>query len=122
MAIQNTLSPEQSTIGMSLVVFSQTFGGSLFLTFAENIFNHGVASGLERFAPTVDPQTVLRAGASAVREILDANKISGVLEAYNLAINHTFYLAAGAAAGTFAFCWGMGWRKVSKKEIVTAEV
>jgi hypothetical protein len=120
-AIQNILPPEQNPVGMSLVVFSQTFGGSLFLTFAQTIFGHSLISGLKKYAPAVDPQTVITAGVTSIREAVKPEEIVGVVEAYNLAINHNFYLAAGASVGTFVFAWGMGWYSIKKKKTVTPE-
>lgn len=107
---------------MSLVVFSQTFGGTIFLTIAETIFSHGLISGLEKYAPTVDVQTVVAAGATAIREVVKPEEVAGVLEAYNLAINHDFYLAAGAALGILVCCWGMGWHSIKEKKATTVEV
>ncbi len=86
----------------------------MFLTFAQTIFSHGLVSGLEKYAPTVDAQTLVAAGATAIRKVVKPEEVAGVLEAYNLAINHNFYLAAGAAVGTFVCCWGMGWHSIKK--------
>jgi hypothetical protein len=101
---------------MSIVVFSQTFGGTIFLTFAQFIFSHGLVNGLKKFAPTVDVQTVIDAGATAVRQVVKPEELTGVLKAYNVAINHAFYLSAGCAVGTLVFCWGMGWHSIKKKK------
>lgn len=106
---------------MSLVAFTQTFGGTIFLTFAQTIFSRSLLDGLKRFAPTVNAQAVVIAGASAIRQVVRPDEVEGVLKAYNLGINRNFYLAAGASVGTFVFCWGMGWHSVKKKKIVTPE-
>jgi hypothetical protein len=106
---------------MSLVAFNQTFGGSVFLTFAQTIFSHSLVDGLKKFAPRVDAQAVIIAGASAIREIVEPDQVKGVVEAYNLGINRNFYLAAGASVGTFVSCWGMVWYSVKKKTVVTPE-
>ena len=104
---------------MSLVTFCQTFGGTLFLTFAQTIFNHSLAEGLDKFAPTVNPQEVINAGASAIRQVVKPEEVEGVLKAYNLGFDRNFYLSAGAALGTFIFCWGMGWHSIKKKKVVS---
>jgi hypothetical protein len=106
---------------MSLFSFCQTFGGALFLTFAQTIFSHSLVDGLQKYAPTVDASAVIAAGASAIRQVVKPDEVEGVLEAYNLGINHNFYLAAGTAAATFVFCWGMGWHSIKKKKVVTPE-
>jgi hypothetical protein len=106
---------------MSLVAFSQTFGGTLFLTFAQTIFSHSLVDGLKKFAPTVDAQAVIIAGASGIRQVVKPDQVEGVVEAYNLGINRNFYLAAGASVGAFVFCWGMGWHSVKKKKVTAPE-
>ncbi|KAL3426835.1 efflux pump [Phlyctema vagabunda] len=115
-AVQNILPPEQIPIGMSLIVFCQTFGGSLFLAFAQTIFNSGLIHGLRKHAPDVNPEVVITAGATAFRKVVAPEEIPGILEAYNLAINHNFYLAAGAGCGILLFAWGMGWQSIKKKK------
>jgi hypothetical protein len=106
---------------MSLVVFCQTFGGSLFLTFAQTIFSRSLVDGLKEYAPTVNAQAVITAGATAIQQVVKPDEVPGVLEAYNLAINRDFYLAVGASAGAFLFCWGMGWQSIKKKKVVAPE-
>jgi hypothetical protein len=100
---------------MALVVFSQVFGGALFLAFAETAFSNSLVAALHKYAPTVDPATVVQAGASNIAHAIPAAELTGVIEAYDLAINHAFYLVTGAAAATLLFCWGMGWHRVDKK-------
>ena len=100
---------------MSLVVFCQTFGGSLFLTFARTIFSPSLVDGLKKYAPTVNAEAVITAGATAIRQVVKPEEVLGVLEAYSLAISRDFYLAAGASVGAFLFCWGMGWHSIKKK-------
>lgn len=106
---------------MALGIFTQTFGGALFLTFAETDFSNGLTKALKTMAPNVSAQTVIAAGASAVREVVPKPELGGVLMAYNQAVQHTFYLAASSAAVTLVFCWGMGWKSVKKAKVVDAE-
>jgi hypothetical protein len=91
---------------MSLVVFCQTFDGSLFLTFAQTIFSRSLIDGLKKYAPTVNAQAVITADATAIRQVVKPEGVPGVLEAYNLAIIRDLYPAAGAPVGAFMFCWG----------------
>jgi hypothetical protein len=41
--------------------------------------------------------------------------------AYSQAVNRVFYLAVGAACGSFIFCWGMGWKSIKKAKTVPPE-
>jgi hypothetical protein len=101
---------------MSLVIFTQTFGGSLALTIAQLIFNSRLKAAIPMFAPTADVERIVNAGATAFSSVVTLEELPGVLNSYAYALNRTFYVAVGASAGTFLFAWGMGWRKVQQKK------
>ena len=109
-------------MGVALVIFAQTFGGALFLTFAETDFTNALKEAIRTFAPNVSAETVIAAGASSFRKVVPTAEIAGVLLAYNQAVQHTFYLAAAASAATFVFGWGTGWKSVRKAKVAKAEV
>lgn len=99
---------------MSLVMFCQSFGAALFLSFAQTIFSNSLAHQLPIDAPGVDVQAVIKAGASTFRAVVPKALLPGVLMAYDRATNDVFYLAAGAGVGAFVVCWGMGMKSVKK--------
>jgi hypothetical protein len=103
---------------MSLVAFAQTLGGALFLTFAQTCFSGALPTSLAKYAPGVSAGHVEEAGASGFREAIPKESISGVIEAYNDALNKVFYIAAAAAATCFVFAWGIGWKDIRKKKVV----
>jgi len=105
---------------MSILVFSQTFGGAIFLAIAQLIFSHGLISGLHEFAPTINPEIVINAGATAVRSVVSAANLPIVLEAYMVGIDRVFYLSTGAAGALFLLSWGMGWKSIKKDKNIIA--
>jgi hypothetical protein len=120
--VQNHVKPEQIPIGMSTLIFTQTFSGALFLTFADLIFSNGLETAMPHFAPEVDVQAVIQAGATGFRTIVPAASLHAVLVAYNQAVNHVFYLLTGAGVALLIFSWGMGWKSVKKAKVVAPEV
>lgn len=106
---------------MALVVFSQTFGGALFLSFAQTTFSNGLTGALHQFAPEVDAEAVIHAGATGFRDLVAGNSVHGVILAYNQAISHVFYVGVGAGVGAFICCWGMGWKSIKKPKVVAPE-
>lgn len=120
-AVQNNVSPAKLSVGMAVLIFTQTFGGSLFLAFSQTAFTSSLGQALKTFAPDVDVRTLLIAGASTIREVVPQGSLNGVLLAYNQALNHVFYITAGAASASFVFCWGMGFKNVKKVKKVTPE-
>ena len=121
-AIQNLLPKSQASVAMSLLIFSQTFGGALFLALSQTVFNTGLTSALQQYAPEVSAETVLAAGATGVKGAVSAAVLPHVLQAYTVAINHVFYLAAGAAAAATLTCIGMGMHSIKKKTSPVAAV
>jgi hypothetical protein len=99
---------------MAILTFSQTIGAAIFLAVAEVIFSHGLRSTLPQYAPTVDPERVIAAGATGFRGIVSEASLPGVLLAYSKSIGHIFYLVAALSVVQFFFAWGMGWKNVGK--------
>ena len=99
---------------MSLLIFSQTFGGALFLAFAQTVFNTGLSSQLARYAPSVSAAELQAAGATGIRKVVGNELLASVLKAYNGAVIRVFFLGAGAGAAAGVCCLGMGWRSIKK--------
>ncbi|QDS74138.1 hypothetical protein FKW77_001124 [Venturia effusa] len=124
-ACQNVLPPGQIPVGMAVITFAQQFGGGLFLAFGQLVFSHGLVEGLAKFAPSVDANKVIKAGATAVRDVVAKADLRDVLEAYNVSVNDCFYLAAAGSAVTVFASFGMGFgtvKKVEKKKVDGVEV
>ncbi|OBT72658.1 hypothetical protein VF21_08577 [Pseudogymnoascus sp. 05NY08] len=120
-AVQNVLPPAKIPVGMSTLVFSQVFGGAVFLSIGQTIFSGGLLSALAKYAPGVDAKKVVEAGATAIKTVVKPEQVAGVIEAYNHAINRNFYLSAGCGVGLFVFSLGMGWVNIKKKKTVAPE-
>lgn len=101
---------------MALTIFSQSFGAAIFLSFAETIFSNSFGNLISEYAPSVDGQSIINAGATGFRKIVFGTELAGVLIAYAKSIDRVFYLAAGMGAGCFVFAMGMGWKDLRKKE------
>lgn len=111
-AVQNTLAPAQIPVAMSLIMFSQTFGGALFLSFADTIFTNSLRSLVSKDAPGIDAQSVVNAGAYSFRQAVPKESIAGVLKAYAKSIDGVFYMCTALAVMCFVFSWGMGWKDI----------
>jgi hypothetical protein len=116
-AVQNTLPPSMISISMSLLSFLQTLGGALFLTFGETIFTNSLRNTIPTYAPGVNPQVIVEAGATNIRAIVANPKtLAGVLVAYSKSIDRVFYLTIACSGVAFLFAWGMGWKDIRKKQ------
>ena len=115
-AVQNYLPENKSPVGLAILVFFQTFSGAVFLAFAQTAFSLGLNDALAKYAPTVSPITVVTAGATKFRQVVDNGALDGVILAYNEALQHVFYIATGASVGMFIAAWGMGFTNIKKKK------
>ncbi|KAL4735676.1 major facilitator superfamily domain-containing protein [Aspergillus similis] len=115
LAVQNGVAPDDLSTAMAILTFSQTFGGSVFLAVASVIFSEGLKSQIPRYAPGVDPQQVIAAGATGFRDIVGGEDLKGVLRGYARAIDWVFYLVVGLAVVQFGVSWGIGWVDIRPK-------
>ncbi len=89
-AVQHILDPSQMSVGTSMVLFCQFFGGALALALAETDFSASLRSSLKTYAPGVNATLIFDVGASGVRDVVSSEELPGVLRAYNHSIMNTF--------------------------------
>ena len=91
--VQTTLPLRDVPTGTALVMFMQTFGGALFVSVAQNIFNNRLISEIPKQAPGIDPAIILHVGATSLRDQIPAALLPGVQHAYNTALTSTWYIS-----------------------------
>lgn len=106
-------------MAMALIIFSQSFGAAVFLSLAETIFSNSFGNLISEYAPSINGQSIIDAGATDFRKIVSGTNLAGVLIAYAKSIDRVFYMAAGMGVGCFVFAWGMGWKDLRKKKAVS---
>ncbi|TVY62266.1 Efflux pump mlcE [Lachnellula suecica] len=116
LSVQKSVPPQQIPVAMALVTFGQSFGAALFLSLGETIYSNSFGTLISKYAPSVNVQAVLDAGATEFRNFTSGVDLEGVLTAYAQSIDRIFYMSAGLAAGCFVFSWGMGWKDLRKKK------
>jgi MFS family permease len=117
MAAQTVLPLNDISIGTAIMLFVQLFGGAIFVSAGNNIFNTRLVSNLIKQVPDLDPQVVISAGATGLRNVVSAQDYPAVLLAYNDALIKAFQIglilsclsAIGAAA--------VEWKSVKDKKI-----
>ena len=98
---------------MSLLMFSSTIGGALFLSFANTIFTNSLRSLL----PTVvSIEKVVNAGAYGIRDVVSNSELTAVLKAYAESVDNVFIMCAALAVACFVFSWFMGWEDIREKK------
>ncbi len=116
-AAQTVLHLDDVPVGTSVLMFTQMFGGALFISVAQNIFTNRLVSGLAQVVPDINPQIVLRTGATSLKDAIDPRHLSGVLFVYNRAITNTFYISVALASLSAIGALGMEWKSVKGKKM-----
>lgn len=91
---------------------------AIWLTVANTIFNNSLRTLIPEYAPSINPQVVIDAGATGIRDVVsDGPVLYQVLSAYAKAIDNTFYISAASLAASLFFVWGTGWIDIRKKKV-----
>jgi hypothetical protein len=97
---------------MSILMFIQTLSGAIFLTVANVAFDSGLKSFVPEYAPNVDPQTLISAGATGIQNVVSSDDLSGVLMAYSKSIGNVFIMSAAFGVLVVVFSFGMGMKDI----------
>lgn len=114
-AIQANTPASVTPVATAVLVFSQTFGGAVFITVANVIFNTKLKHELVHRLPHIDAQAVIDAGATGIRDAVSTEDLPGALASYAKGVDAAFYLAVAASGIMFITSWGMGWKDIRKK-------
>lgn len=116
-AAQTVLPKKDIPLGTAIVMFSQTLGGAIFVSVAQNVFTNHLISNLKAVVPTLNPNLVLATGATNLQRVIPHQFLSGVQSAYNDAIMNTFYV--GVAMGSLAILGAaaLEWKSVKGKKV-----
>jgi len=121
MAIQSAVSQDEMSQAMAFAVWCQYIGPTIFLTLYNTIFDTSLKSQLRVYAPGINPEIIIAAGATRFRSFVSHQDLPGVLKAFSTSLDHTFYLQAGAGVLAWCTAWGMGWKVIGKKKDASLE-
>ncbi|XXH00029.1 hypothetical protein Hte_006370 [Hypoxylon texense] len=119
-ALQNSLTPAESAVGIAFLIFCQNFSAAVFSVVANTIFTQTLLKQIAKLAPSVNPADALAAGgsAAAVRALVPPGSpdLDNVLLAFANSFDTVCYLLIASACLSFVASWGMGWVDVRKKK------
>ncbi|RJE26227.1 Major Facilitator Superfamily [Aspergillus sclerotialis] len=117
-AVQTVLSQDDIPIGSAAVMFFQTLGGALFIAVGQSVFQNGLISGLQKFTPSLNPFTIVGAGATEIRHILSVlhqeDQLHGVLQSYMQGITNTIRVSLALCLIAFLCSLLLEWKSVKK--------
>ena len=116
-AAQTVLPKKDIPLGTAIVMFSQTLGGAIFVSVAQNIFTNSLLTNLKQVVPGLNPELVLATGATELRKVVPHQFLGGVQSAYNDAIMNTFYVGVAMGALTLFGSAALEWKSVKGKKV-----
>ncbi|KAK6357680.1 hypothetical protein TWF718_001988 [Orbilia javanica] len=116
-AVQAVLKHRDIATGTAIIIFSQTLGGALSISIAQNVFNNQLIKNLGSEVPNLDPSIVLTTGATSLKEVLPSEFLGGVLTAYNLSLTQTYYIAVAFMGLSIIGALGLEWKSIKGKKI-----
>jgi MFS family permease len=111
-AAQTVLPIPDVPTGTAIIIFAQMFGGSLFVSVAQNTFTNHLVSGLSGIAG-IDPKTVVNTGATEIATLIkDPSLLHTVQVVYNAALTKSFQVALIMSCLSALGAAGMEWKSV----------
>ncbi|KAH7143861.1 major facilitator superfamily domain-containing protein [Dactylonectria macrodidyma] len=107
-SIQANTPPEITSIATAVLVFAQTFGGAVFVSISNVIFNNKLKDELTARLPHLDVNTIIDAGATGVDKVVPSKDLPGALAAYAKGVDAVFYLSVASSCIMFFTAFGMG--------------
>ena len=89
------------TFIVAIAIFFNSLGGSLSISIVQTIFLQGLRQNIPVYAPDVDTEVIIGAGATDVSRLVNPDQVEGLLYAYNLSIVNAFIFAIAAAGIAF---------------------
>ncbi|KAI9689822.1 MAG: hypothetical protein M1822_009704, partial [Bathelium mastoideum] len=113
-AAQTVLAKKDAPVGVSLMFFGQSFGGSIFIAVAQDILSNRLVKELSGI-PGFNAKLIATVGATDLRKVVDPKYLETVLVAYNDSLKDVWYLVTGLACVTIFGSAAMQWRSVKTK-------
>ncbi|KAJ5133657.1 MFS multidrug transporter [Penicillium atrosanguineum] len=115
-AIQNSVQLHQLPVAVGVLMFCPQLSGALLVSFGNTIFSNSLRNLVPQYAPSVNPDIVVAAGATSLRNAVPPSTLHNVLIAYAKSVDRVYYLGAGCGVATFFSAWGMGWKNIRRTE------
>ncbi|KAJ9271103.1 hypothetical protein DTO212C5_2761 [Paecilomyces variotii] len=120
-AVQAALDAKDVPVGTAIIMFSQTFGGALFISVAQSVFENQLVSKVTAaHIDGLNPAIVVSTGATQIQALIPKQFLPAVLAAYNAAVTHTFYVSVAMACISLVGASAVQWISVKGKKIEMA--
>lgn len=114
-AVQTMLSAEDVPLGLSIMLFGQSFGPAIAVAVAQVLFTNRLASNLGGLTPGFNSPVIEESGLIEIMLEVPQSKVSAALVEVNRSITQTLYLAVGLGCATILGSLSIEWKSVKSK-------
>jgi hypothetical protein len=104
------------SIALSLLNFVNFLGSTIFITTSQTLLETRLVERLSGIIPNLNASTLANGGATSLRDLVSADMLPAVLDAYNDSIRSIWYLALGLSCVSLVASFGMEWKNVKDKK------
>ncbi|OCB91721.1 MFS general substrate transporter [Sanghuangporus baumii] len=122
LAVQAVLDTSDMPTGNATILFCSTLGGSMSISIAQTIFSNILLRQIPKHTHGLDAALIVSSGATALRQVVPADQLQGVLEAYIYALQRVFILPIVVNALAFMVSFFVEWKSVKGKSLVPSPV
>ncbi|KAF2206636.1 hypothetical protein CERZMDRAFT_52765 [Cercospora zeae-maydis SCOH1-5] len=115
MAVQNVLPEDLVAIGTAMIMFSQTFGGGISVSAAQNVFTNRLLKELHPIFPSLDRSAILSSGVTNVQKLVPDDLLQAVRLACNNATTTTFLISIVMACLAAPAALAVEWRSMKRR-------
>ena len=76
------------------------------------MLTNGLVNQISSRIPSLDPQTIIAAGATGLRTIVSSDLLGEVLQAYNSAVRNVFIISIVTGSLCFITSFGFEWKNI----------
>lgn len=114
-AAQTVLSREDIPIGVTILTFTQFFGGAIFVSVCQAILSHTLRAQLSTRIPGFNAAQLSGTGTTNLSRLVPMDQLPTLLAAYNDAIVNVFYCALAVSCVAFVTSFFVEWKTVKKQ-------
>lgn len=100
LAIQANVDSADIPIATAVCTFTQTLGGSIAISVAQNVFAQRLATGLRAIDANLDAKAILSTGVSQLVQTTSEESLPAMRRAINDAVVATFYVTVACSVAT----------------------
>jgi len=114
-AVQTVLPAEDVPLGLSVMLFAQSFGPAVTVAIAQVLFTNQLSANLSGLVPGLSRANIENNGLTEIVTSVSPAKVREVLVGVDESLIQTWYLVVGLACATMVGSLLMEWRSVKSK-------